>query len=278
VTGTPAPRGADTPRAGSRRQRHLPVGVLLVAVALVLAACAPSSTPAQGGAGSRPSARTTLTVLAAASTRDAFTRIAASYEKAHPGVTVRLGFGGSSTLVDQVRAGAPADVLATASTTSMHLASGAVGPPVIFARNRLALVVPRANPAGIHSVADLADPEVRLVMCQPQVPCGATARTLLARAGVKARPVSLEPDVSATVTMVRLGEADAGFVYVTDLRAAGDQLAAVPLPPRLAVWTDYPIAVVTASPHRAQAAAFVRAVTGPDGQAVLRAAGFAPPR
>lgn len=263
----------------------------LAAVATLLTACAsPAGGPqagtvsgptgAQTSTGAAAEQANTLTVLAAASLREPFTRIASTFETSHPGLTVTLSFGGSSTLAQQVVAGAPADVLATASTTSMRIATsaGAVRDTTVFARNRITLVVPPTNPAEIRSVTDLADPSVRVVMCQPEVPCGQAAHILLTRADVAVEPASFEPDVTATATRVRLGEADAGFVYVTDLLAAGDELVGIPLPDRLAVWTDYPIAVVTASPFPDTAQAFVDTVTGPRGQRVLQDAGFAAPR
>lgn len=272
-----------TGHSGRRRKRPLVLAVLAVTL---LAGCAraggPGATTEPATAtGSVPSAggQIELTVLAAASLQQAFTTIATTFEAEHPGTKVVFGFGGSPTLAEQVTQGAPADVLATASKVTMDVArqADAVGPPTVFARNRLAIAVPPDNPAGIKTLADLANPKVRVVTCQADVPCGAVAKQVLANAGVTVQPVSLEPDVSATVTKVRLGEADAALVYVTDIHAAGGHLIGIPIPDRVNAWTDYPIATVAASPHAQAARAFVATVLGPAGRQALRAAGFALP-
>jgi molybdate transport system substrate-binding protein len=216
-----------------------------------------------------------VTVFAAASLTEAFPRI-------DPGG--RFSFAGSDTLAQQIRQGAPADVFASASPryTGDLFKRGLVDRPVPLAVNRLTLIVPRANPAGIHSVEDLRRPGVSLVVAGPTVPVGAYTRTVLSRlglSGVLTRVVSEEPDVKGVVGKVVLGQADAGFVYTTDARAAGDRVVHVPIPARAQPDVLYEIAVVRASAHPAAARAVVARATGPAGRRILVAAGFlAPPR
>lgn len=242
---------------------------------LVLGACGGPGVEEGAPAGGRPTGE--VTVLAAASLTEAFEQIAADVERDHPGTDVRLSFGGSSALATQVTQGAPADVLATASTSTMETAvgAGAVEEPRVFARNRLTLAVPRGNPAGIEGVDDLAREDVRLATCLPEVPCGAAAQRLAEATGTALHPVTQERDVKATLAKVRLGEVDAGLVYVTDVRAAAGAVDEVPLPD--APTTDYPLAVVADAPNPALARAFVEAVQSDRGRAALREAGFTTP-
>jgi molybdate transport system substrate-binding protein len=215
-------------------------------------------------------------VLAAASLTEAFGEIGRRFEAAHPGVTVRFGFDASSTIVRQVAAGAPADVVATADEVTMQRAvdAGAVGPPALFARNHLAVVVAPGNPEGIGSLADLARPGLTVVLCAPEAPCGRAAATALERAGVRLAPRSLEPTVKGVVARVRLGEADAGIVFATEVRAAAPHVEGLPLPPAHDVEVAYPIAPVRSSSRPAEAAGFVAFVRSGEGRAVLAAAGF----
>ncbi|WP_462418950.1 molybdate ABC transporter substrate-binding protein [Kytococcus sp. Marseille-QA3725] len=251
-------------------------GLAAVSV-LTLAACGGPEPAGQDGSGADGEPTGEITVLAAASLTEAFEQIAADVERNHPGSDVRLSFGGSSALATQVTQGAPADVLATASTATMDTAvrAGAVQEPSVVARNRLTLAVPRGNPAGIDGVEDLAREEVRLATCLPEVPCGAAAQQLSDATGTTLHPVTQERDVKATLAKVRLGEVDAGLVYVTDARAADGAVDEVPLPE--APTTDYPLAVVGASANPALARAFVDAVQSDRGRAVLREAGFTTP-
>jgi molybdate transport system substrate-binding protein len=193
---------------------------------------------------------------------------------------VALSFGGSSTLATQVVQGAPADVLVTASEETMAPVVGAdlvAGTPRVVATNVLELAVPRGNPAGVRGLADLADPDLRIALCAPQVPCGAVSRELLDRAGVTAAPDTLEQDVRAVLTKVELGEVDAGLVYATDVRAAGDAVQGIELPEASRVPTAYPVAVLAGAPHPRAAAAFADLLASEQGRAALRDAGFSAP-
>lgn len=221
------------------------------------------------GSGSATAVQHPLTVFAASSLTSAFTAEGAAYEKAHPGSRVTFSFAGSQTLVAQLKQGAPADVLATADTATMT-ASGLSGSRV-FARNRLVILTAPGNPKRITTLADLARPGVRVVLAGPTVPVGKAAGAALQAAGVTVHPVSLEADVKGVVTKVRLGEADAGIAYVTDLSAAKGAVAGTDLP---GVSNRYPIAV--AKPG-AEATAFVAFVLSADGEAILRSYGFLPP-
>lgn len=259
-------------RAAPARRAALALGAVL---ALPLAACGEQA--AQGAGTTSDAITGEVVVLAAASLTDAFTELAADFEAAHPGVTVTLGLGGSSALAQQVVAGAPADVLATASPGTMATvadAGGLVGEPTVVARNRLQIAVPAGNPAGVTGLADLGDASLAVALCAEQVPCGAAARRVLAAAGVTPAPDTLEPDVRAVLTKVRLGEVDAGLVYRTDVLAAGDDVEGIDVPEADAAVTDYPIAVVADAPNPRAAEAFVAHVRGEAGRKVLADAGF----
>lgn len=266
--------------------RWRPAGRTLVALlagAVLVAGCAAPGS--RSGVVSRDSATGpatgplpgTVTVFAAASLRETFTDLGQRFEAAHPSVTVRFNFGPSSGLAQAIVRGAPADVFAAASPNAMRQAGDAIGAPSVFARNRLQIAVPPDNPGQIRGLADLADPSVKVALCQPRVPCGAAAARLLDRAGVQVRPVTLEVDVKATLTKVVLGEVDAGLVYVTDARAAKGRVRGIDVPPDLDATTDYPIAVLDAAPNAAAARAFVGYVRSPEAARALAAAGFERP-
>lgn len=172
----------------------------------------------------------TLTVLAAASLTGSFTELAATFEDEHPGVEVELVFGSSTTLAEQAVDGAPGDVLATADERSMTLAedgNALAEAPEGFVSNRLALVTPPDDPAGISDLSDLDDPDVDYVVCAGTAPCGAVAAAVLEDAGITAPPASEEVDVKAVLARVVQGEADAGLVYRTDAVAAGDDVSEI---------------------------------------------------
>ena len=258
----------------SGRVRRGALPLLAVTAAALAAGCAGSEEVAQG----RPASQE-IVVFAAASLTEAFQRIGCEFEASSPGTTVTFSFGGSSGLAESIRGGAPADVFAAASTATMQSvvdAGGAAGPRV-FARNVLTIAVPPGNPGRVGALRDLAREELRVALCAEQVPCGAAARSALAAAGVPARPDTLEQDVKAVLTKVSLGEADAGLVYRTDVRAAGDRIERIDDPDAERAVTDYPVAVLTDAPHREQAQRFVDALLGERGQAVLAEAGFLPP-
>lgn len=216
--------------------------------------------------------REPLVVLAAASLTASLDELEQAYEREHADVDVRLSFAGSQVLVSQLRQGVPADVVVTADEPTLRTVAALVGPPVLVARNQLALVTAPGNPRGIRSLADLARAGTTVVLAGPTVPVGRAARAALSAARVDVRPVSEEPDAGAVVARVRLGEADAGIAYVTDLR--GPDVAGTPLP---GTSTTYPAAPVLDSAHREQADRFVAFLRSAPAQEVLRAAGFLPP-
>ena len=226
------------------------------------------------------SQETTLTVFAAASLTDAFTELGRRFEKAHEGLAVTFNFAGSSDLVAQLQQGAPADVFASADTSTMDTAVAddlVAGTPVSFASNTLQIAVPPGNPAGVQSLADLADPDLNVVVCAPVVPCGAAATVVEQRAGIDIRPVSEEASVTDVLSKVASGEADAGLVYVTDILGAGGDVEGIEFPQSDAAVNVYPIATLSASEHGDVAREFVDLVTSPAGQSVLADAGFAAP-
>jgi molybdate transport system substrate-binding protein len=226
-----------------------------------------------------PSGSAALTVFAAASLRATFTNIGTIFQQENPGSTVTFNFAGSSDLVAQLIAGAPADVFASADTANMTKATDAglvSGTPLNFATNTLTIVTPPGNPAGITSFADLAKPGVAVVACAPQVPCGAAAQKIETNTGVTLTPVSEENSVTDVLGKITSGQADAGLVYVTDASAAGDKVTTVSFPESTTVVNTYPIATLTAATQPSMATTFVELVTGPEGQQVLAAAGFQP--
>lgn len=230
--------------------------------------------------GSPGELRGKVTVMAAASLTEPFEKLADRLHETYPELKVVLSFGPSSGLVEQVRAGAPADVLATANVTTMDAvveAGDVAGEPRIFGRNHLVLAVPAANPAGVTSLDDLAREELRIALCEPQVPCGAAAESVLDAAGVRAAPDTLTTDVKDALALVTLGEADAALVYSTDAASAGGDVAVVEDIRTEVVVNDYPVAVLSEAPDPAAAAAVVEAIRGERGQAILAEAGFLEP-
>lgn len=242
--------------------------VLLASALLGAGACAPATAPA-----------TDLHVFAAASLSAAFDALAAEFTKQEPAVRVVPSYGGSSGLATQIIQGAGADVFASADEPNMQKVVDAslAADPKIFALNRLEIVIAAGNPKHITALADLARPDVVVVLAAPAVPAGAYAEQALAKTGVTVVPKSLETDVKRVVAKVGLGEADAGIAYVTDVAAGGPKLAGVPIPDASNVVARYPIAVVRDSPHGAIAAAFVDFVRSDRGRGVLASFGFVLP-
>jgi len=235
----------------------------MMRVALAAAVVALLVAPASAG-----TAR--LTVYAASSLTQVFPKIE---------TRARYSFAGSDDLALQIRQGAPADVFASASPkyTQDLYRRGLVERPRTFARNRLTLIVPRSNPAGIRTVFDLRRPGIRLVLAASSVPIGKYAHQVLARLGLNAalrNVVSDERDVKGVVGKVVLGEADAGLVYVTDVKPVAGKVRAIAVPARGQPTVRYEIAVVRASRHATAARAFVVRVLGEVGRGHLAAAGF----
>lgn len=217
-----------------------------------------------------------MTVFAAASLTEAFTDVAEAFE-AQVDVDIALNFGGSSDLATQVVEGAPADVLATADLPSMERAvgAGAVARPATFATNEMVLVVEEGNPLNVDDLTSLADSDLVVVLCAPEVPCGRYAAEVAARAGVETQADSLEPSVKAVVTKVAVGEADIGVVYRTDA-LADSRVTAVAIPSEDNIIAEYPIALLAES-SAPDAADFVAFVLGPDGREILTRHGFGAP-
>jgi molybdate transport system substrate-binding protein len=259
--------------------RTVIVGVL----ALGLAAVGCSSSTKSG------SAHVTLTVLAASSLKNVFPMIGDRFTAAHPDVGFSFSFAGTDALTAQIEQGAPADVFAGASKKyGDELSSkGLMDAFSPFCTNSLVLVVPPSNPAGIQALTDLTKPGVKLVVGSETVPVGAYTRTVLSNLNavyglgfsdqVLANVVSNEDNVEGVLTKVESGEADAGFVYVTDSKAAGSAVTTIMLPANAQAVATYPIAVVKSSAHVADAQAFVAFVLGPSGQGLLADAGFGSP-
>jgi len=217
----------------------------------------------------------TLVVFAAASLTKAFTDLGGAFTDAASDVGVELSFAGSADLLTQLTQGAEADVFASADSATMDKAARAgllAGPPVSFASNTLTIAVAPGNPKGIKSFRDLAD--VSLVVCAAQVPCGSALPRLQTEAGVQLHPVSEESSVTDVLNKVTSGQADAGLVYLTDARAAGDGVTAVPFPGAAGAANTYQIAMLKTSRDTALARRFVDLVTGPAGRQALEAAGF----
>jgi molybdate transport system substrate-binding protein len=245
----------------------------LLASAVLLAACGGSASPSNG------SLSGSISVFAAASLTDSFKALGTAFQSAHPDTTVQLNFAGSPTLVTQIEQGAASDVFASADTTNMDKlkADGfTAGSPQVFAHNKLEIVVALANPKGITSLADLAKPGVIYITAAPTVPAGKYALQILASAGVKVTPKSLETDVKSVVSKIELGEADAGIVYVTDVKAAGSKVTGVPIPDSVNVIATYPIGAVKGSKSSNLGGAFISYVLSADGQATLQSFGFLP--
>lgn len=246
---------------------------LVAVTAALLTACggslSPSTTPPGG----------TASVFAAASLTDSFKALGTAFQTAHSGTTVQFNFAGTPTLVTQIEQGAPADVFTSADTTNMDKldADGfTAGTSKVFAHNRLEIVVAAGNPKHITGLVDLAKPGIIYLTAAATVPAGKYALQILASAGVKVNPKSLEADVKSVVSKVELGEADAGIVYTTDVKAAGTKVTGVPIPDSLNVIATYPIVAVKGSKNLALANAFIAYVLSADGQATLQSFGFLP--
>lgn len=251
--------------------------VLAAAVAgaaLLVAGCG----TAQQAAG--PPETTTLTVFAAASLKDTFTALGKQFETDNPGTKVTINFGASSDLAQQIVQGAPADVFASASDATMKTVTDAgrtTAAPVSFAKNQLQIAVAPGNPKNITGFADLAKPELKVVVCAKGVPCGDAELKVEAATKIDVKPVSEEPDVKSTLSKVQSGDADAGLVYVTDVTAAKGAVQGISFPEAAQAITNYPIAVVKDSKNVALAQKFQALVTGELGRKTLQAAGFQSP-
>ncbi len=252
-------------------QHHTPRRVTIILAALLGSLLIAGA--AAAGASEHASSRVSgITVYAAASLTDVFPQIDSG---------PKYSFGASSALAAQITQGAPADVFASANTTipDQLFTKGLVQKPVVFTRNRLVLVVPTSNPAGIHSVYDLRKPGVKLVIAAPAVPVGSYTLQVLKQMGltsVLSNVVSRESDVRSVLSKVALGEADAGFVYSTDARTVPDKVTVLKIPAWAQPKVTYSMAVVSSSGNKAAAQQFIKEVLSKAGQKKMLAAGFLP--
>jgi molybdate transport system substrate-binding protein len=244
---------------------------VVVALGLVAAGCGDEAKTASAS----------MTVSAAASLTDAFTKIGKEFEAEHPGVAVAFNFGSSSTLATQIQQGAPADGFASADQANMDklTAAGLVeGQPFVFASNQLVIVTKPGNPKRVEALANLANVGT-VSLCGADVPCGKYAAQALqnARVAIAESSITRGTDVKAAIGAVATGDADAAIVYATDARSAGDRVTAVEIPAEMNVVATYPIAVLTASDNKSAALAFRDYVLSSAGQATLQTFGFRPP-
>ena len=262
---------------------RLALAPVVAGVAGVLLAACGSATPssadgaAQHGRSGGPAASVqgTVTVLAAASLTESFDQLKKDFEAAHPGVTVETSYGSSATLVQQVDNGAPASVLALAGTAAAEpLDKSMVKDTKTFATNVLEIAVPPGNPAHIASISELARSDVKVVLCADTVPCGKAAAATFTKAGVVPNVVSKEVDVKAALAKVKLAEADAAVVYHSDVVAAKDAVAGVPIEPRYNTTLHYPVITLN---DDAATKAFVAYLLSDRGLATVQSFGFAAP-
>lgn len=253
--------------------------VLLCGLSLLAAACGGDSaderTTATGPAGVDGS----INVAAAASLTDAFGDMKAAFEKQNPDASVRFNFGSSGTLKDQILAGSPTDVFASANTMNMDLvvqAGANRGDPKIFATNDLEIAVPKGNPGKVTGLAAFGDKALLIGLCDEKAPCGRFGRQVLANAGVTPQPDTNEADVRALLTKVSSGDLDAGLVYRSDVTSRGGGVEGIEIPDDVNVTARYPIATLEASKEAPTAAAFVAFVLSPAGQKIMEANGFGP--
>jgi molybdate transport system substrate-binding protein len=252
----------------------------IAVLTLVAAGCASSNEPSVSG-GAQESE---ITVFAASSLTAAFTQIGKDFEAGNPGVNVTFNFGPSDGLAGQIESEGVADVFASASPTWMDDLASATGVSdrTDFAQNKLVIITPPDDPAGIGSIQDLAGVGVQLVLAAEGVPVGDYARQMLKIAGIAkaaaSNIVSNEQDDASVVAKIASGEADAGIVYASDVtETVAPTVRAVAIPDDVNVIATYPIAVIDGSSNTELAGAFVRYVSGSDGQATLRSFGFLPP-
>jgi molybdate transport system substrate-binding protein len=257
---------------------RIPAAAAAAVVAVSLSACGSSSSgTATSGASSSVSG--SITVFAAASLKESFTTLGKQFEAANPGTTITFSFGPSSGLATQITEKAPADVFASASQKTMDtvVQAGLAPTSTVFAINTMAIATPTSPTTPVSSLADLANPAVKVAVCAADVPCGTAADKLFENNKLTVNPVTREVDVKAVLSKVQLGEVDAGIVYVTDVKAAGDALVGIDIPLEQNVTTSYPITALSGSANAATAQAFVAYVLSSDAQKVLLEAGFTAP-
>ena len=268
----------DTESETHMRRMTVLAAAAAASLALLLGGC--SSTPATGATeGTTTDAISgDVAVAAAASLKGAFDKAIDEFATAHPDVKITANYDGSSTLATQINAGAKVDVFASADEKNMAKVTdpGLASDPVIFAKNTLVVVTPKDNPGDVKTLQELANPDLKVVLCAPEVPCGAASQTLLKNQGVTVTPASQEQNVTAVLTKVQNDEADAGLVYKTDA-ATTDQVESFVPEGADEVVNSYPIVVLKDARNKAAAQAFVDFITGSDGQSILASFGFDKP-
>jgi molybdate transport system substrate-binding protein len=272
----------------SSRSARFPLAA--VACLALLAACSKSTTTSNTSPSGRTSSSASplsgsANIFAAQSLKGAFDKIDAAFMDAHPGVTINPNYNGSGTLVTQIQQGAPADVFASADNANMSklTAAGTIATSTVktLLRNVLQIVVKSGNPKGIKTLADLAKPGVVVVLGDPaSVPAGKYAQQAFQQAGLTVTAKSLETNVTAVLTKVALGEADAGIVYVTDVKVAiagGQAVEGIDIPTAQNVVATYPVGPLAHAPNPAVASAYISYLLSTAGQATLASFGFLPP-
>ncbi|WP_055567574.1 molybdate ABC transporter substrate-binding protein [Streptomyces atriruber] len=263
------------PKFAARPVRRTAAAVATAALLLPLAAC--GSDDDSDGKKEGGSEDVSLTVLAASSLTDVFATAEKVYEKDHPGTKITVSPAGSQELAAQVKQGAPADVLVTADTKTMDGLKGETGQPTVIAKNRLVIATREGNPEKVKGLKDLADSKLKVVLADDTVPVGRYSKQVLDKQGVKVKPVSKEANVRSVLSKVELGEADAGIVYKTDAATAPDKVDAVEIPDAQNAVASYPAATLKGSKNGDAAAAFVKWLSTPEAQKILRDAGFQKP-
>ncbi|MEO8528694.1 MAG: molybdate ABC transporter substrate-binding protein [Pseudolysinimonas sp.] len=255
-------------------KRFLPVAAM---VALLAGCSTPAATPTES---TTPDTLTgTVTVLAAASLTGSLDDVVTAFEALHPNVKVTISYGGSSALAAQIVAGSPADVFFSANESTMKTVTdaGLTVEPSVVLENVLEIAVPAGNPGKVTGLADFANPDLTIALCDPAVPCGSAAAKLFALVGITPSVDTLEEDVKAALTKVSLGEVDAALVYVTDVKAAGDRVEGIEVPEAQQIINKYPISLLTDASNPDAARAFIDYVRSAAGVKVFVDAGFAAP-
>jgi molybdate transport system substrate-binding protein len=253
---------------------RLPLIAAAAGVALLAGCAAPSPGPADSDA-----LTGTVTILAAASLTESLDELASRFEEEHPSVDVVISYGGSSALAEQIISGSPADIFFSANESTMTTVTdaGLTVDPTVLLTNVLEIAVPAGNPGGVTGLADFANADLTIALCDPAVPCGSAAEKLFAATGITPSVDTLEADVKAALTKVSLGEVDAALVYVTDVQAAGDEVEGIEVPEAADVVNTYPISLLTDAADADLAQAFIDFVSSAEGLEVFSDAGFGTP-
>lgn len=255
--------------------KKLPL-LAVAASAVLLAGCA---APAATVTTESDTLSGTITILAAASLTESLDELAAQFEEAHPDVDVVISYGGSSALAEQIVSGSPADIFFSANESTMTTVTdaGLTVAPEVLLTNVLEIAVPAGNPGGVTGLADFANADLTIALCDPAVPCGSAAAKLFAATGITPSVDTLEEDVKAALTKVSLGEVDAALVYVTDVTAAGEEVEGIEVPEADQAINKYPISLLADAADADLAQAFIDFVSSADGLKVFTDAGFGTP-